>query len=239
MITKKSIQNVLGSTAYDSAHDTIGRIGHVYVDRQTGQPEWMTVQTGMVGGGRESFVPLEPAEVRNNEVVVPFDKKRIGNAPNIQADAAGNLSEQDEVQLYSYYGMQHPTIPAQTVKDGAMTRSEERLRVGTQTHETGRVHLRKYVVTEDQQQTVPVHKEKVRLEREPITDQNRGQAMPDISEADYEVVQREEQPVVAKETVPKERVRLAKDETTEQQTVGGQVRKERVDVQGLDEGQRR
>jgi uncharacterized protein (TIGR02271 family) len=238
MITRESIQNVLGNTAYDSAHDMIGRIGHVYVDNQTGQPEWMTVQTGMVGK-RESFVPLEPSELRGNEVIVPFEKQRVGNAPNVEADAAGHLSEQDEIQLYSYYGMQHPTIPAGTVRDGTMTRSEERLQVGTQMRETGRVHLRKHVVTEDQQQTVPVHKEKVRLEREPITDQNRGQAMPDISEADYEVVQREEQPVVAKETVPVERVRLAKDETTEEQTVGGQVRKERIDVEGLDEGQRR
>jgi uncharacterized protein (TIGR02271 family) len=236
MLTRESIQNVLGSTAYDSAHEKIGRIGHVYVDRQTGQPEWMTVKTGMFGK-RESFVPLEPAEVRDGEVVVPFEKKRVTNAPNVEANAAGNLSEQDEAQLYSYYGMQHPTIPAATVREGAMTRSEEQLRVGTEKRETGRVHLRKYVVTEDQQQTVPVHKEKVRLEREPITDQNRGQA--DISEADYEVVQREEQPVVAKETVPMEQVRLAKDETTEQQTVGGKVRKERVDVEGLDQGQRR
>jgi uncharacterized protein (TIGR02271 family) len=238
MITRESIPNVLGNTAYDNAHNMIGRIGHVYVDDRTGQPEWMTVQTGMAGK-RESLVPLEPAEVRGNEVIVPFEKQQVSNAPNVGADAAGHLSEQDEVQLYSYYGMQHPTLPAGTVRDGAMTRSEEQLRVGTEMRETGRVHLRKYVVTEDQQQTVPVHKEKVRLEREPITDQNRGQAMPDISESDYEVAQREEQPVVAKETVPMERVRLAKDETTEEQTVGGQVRKERIDVEGLGEGQRR
>src|SRR5262249_52540289 len=100
---------------------------------------------------------------------------------------------------------------------------------------------RKHVVTEDQQQTVPLRKERVRLEREPITDANRDQALsgPDIADADYEVVTHEERPVVSKETVPMERVRLAKDDVTEQQTVGGQVRKERIDAEGLYEDERR
>jgi uncharacterized protein (TIGR02271 family) len=243
MITRESIQGVLGTTAFDRGHDKIGRVGNVYVDDNTGQPEWLTVNTGMFGR-RETFVPVEPAEVRGDEVVVPFEKERITNAPNVDADAAGHLSEQDEASLYEYYGMTHPTIPAGTAQpsgDNAMTRSEQQLRVGTSTRETGRVHLRKYVVTEDESQTVPVHKETVRLEREPITDANRGAAMsgPDISEADYEVVRHEEEPVVATETVPKERVRLTKDESTEQQTVGGKVRKERVAVEGLEENRKR
>jgi uncharacterized protein (TIGR02271 family) len=243
MINRESIQSVLGTTAFDQGHDKIGRVGNVYVDDSTGQPEWLTVNTGMFGR-RETFVPVEPAEVRGSEVVVPFERERITNAPNVDADAAGHLSEQDEATLYEYYGMTHPTIPAGTVKrtgDKAMTRSEQQLRVGTSTRETGRVHLRKYVVTEDERQTVPVHKETVRLEREPITDANRGAAMsgPDISDADYEVVRHEEEPVVATETVPKERVRLTKDEATEQQTVGGKVRKERIAVDGLEENQGR
>jgi stress response protein YsnF len=51
--------------------------------------------------------------------------------------------------------------------DGAMTRSEERLHVGTEQAESGRARLRKYVVTEQVTQTVPVSHEEVRLEREP------------------------------------------------------------------------
>ena len=57
-----------------------------------------------------------------------------------------------------------------------MTLSEERLNVGTQTQETGRARLRKYVTTENVTQTVPVQREEVRLEREPITDENVGDA---------------------------------------------------------------
>ena len=116
--------------------------------------------------------------------------------------------------------------------DDAMTRSEDRLQVGTQTREAGRARLRKYVVTENVTQTVPVSHEEVRIEREPITDANLGDATagPSISEEEHEVVLHEERPVVAKETVPVERVRLDKEIVTEQQTVSEDVRKEQIDT---------
>jgi uncharacterized protein (TIGR02271 family) len=113
-----------------------------------------------------------------------------------------------------------------------MTLSEERLRVGTETVETGRVRLRKYVVTEMVTQTVPVSHEEVRLEREPITDANRDQAMTGepIGEAEQEITLHEQRPVVATETVPVERVRLATDTVQGEEDVSGQVRKERIDL---------
>ncbi len=116
--------------------------------------------------------------------------------------------------------------------DSAITRSEEQLRVGTQTQETGRARLRKYVVTENVTQTVPVSREEVRIEREPITDANVGDATsgPDISEEEHEVILHSEVPVVQKETVPVERVRLDTETVTEQQTVTEEVRKEQIDV---------
>jgi uncharacterized protein (TIGR02271 family) len=115
-----------------------------------------------------------------------------------------------------------------------MTVSEERLNVGTERRETGRARLRKYVVTENVTHTVPVQREEVRVEREPITDANRDDALsgPGISEEEHEVVLHEERPVVDKATVPVERVRLDTETVTDQETVGGEVRKERVDVEG-------
>ncbi len=104
--------------------------------------------------------------------------------------------------------------------------------MGTRSEEVGRARLRKYVVTEDVTQTVPVSREEVRVEREPITDANVGKAMdgPAISEEEHEVTLRAERPVVEKEAVPVERVRLDKDTVTEQQTVSDQVAKEQVEV---------
>ena len=118
--------------------------------------------------------------------------------------------------------------------DSAMTRSEERLKVGTERVETGRVRLRKYVVTENQTVTVPVEREEVRLEREPITDANAGAAYdgPAISEEEHEVVLSEERPVVEKEAVPVERVRLDTETVTENRQVSEEVRKEQIDLDG-------
>jgi uncharacterized protein (TIGR02271 family) len=115
--------------------------------------------------------------------------------------------------------------------DDAMTRSEERLNVGTETREAGRARLRKHVVTEHQQVEVPVSREEVRVEREPITDANRGAAYdgPAISEEEHEVVLTEERPVVEKEAVPVERVRLGTETVRDTETVGGEVRKEEVE----------
>src|ERR687897_727381 len=118
--------------------------------------------------------------------------------------------------------------------DDAMTRSEEELRVGKVDQERGRARLRKYVVTEEVQQTVPVRREEVRVEREPITDGNVDDALdgPAISEEEHEVVLHEEQPVVEKRTVPKERVRMDKQSVTDEAQVSEEVRKERIEADG-------
>jgi len=129
-------------------------------------------------------------------------------------------------------GAGHDTSGPNT--DDAMTRSEERLNVGTERVQTGRARLRKYIVTENQTVTVPVEREEVRLEREPITDKNVGAAMdgPALSEEEHEVTLSEERPVVDTETVPVERVRLGTETVTEQETVNKQVRKEQIDFDG-------
>ncbi|MGC0331503.1 uncharacterized protein (TIGR02271 family) [Streptomyces sp. SAI-170] len=115
--------------------------------------------------------------------------------------------------------------------DNAMTRSEERMHVGVERREAGRVRLRKYIVTEEEEHTVPLRHEEVRVEREPITEANRDAALsgPEISEAEHEVVLHEERPVVDTEVVPMERVRLTTEEHTEEETVRGRVRKERIE----------
>jgi uncharacterized protein (TIGR02271 family) len=93
------------------------------------------------------------------------------------------------------------------------------------------VRLRKYVVTENVTTTVPVSHEEARVEREPITEENRDAALsgPDISEEEHEVTLSAERPVVEKEAVPVERVRLGTETVTEQREVSEQIRKEQID----------
>ncbi|MER6153216.1 PRC and DUF2382 domain-containing protein [Streptomyces hirsutus] len=119
----------------------------------------------------------------------------------------------------------------------SMTRMEEEMHVRVERRETGRAKLHKYVVTEDVEQTVPVRHEEVRVVREPITEAEREAALSgaEIGEADYEVILHEERPVVETRAVPVERVRLTMEERTENETVRGRVRKERIESEGVPE----
>jgi uncharacterized protein (TIGR02271 family) len=236
-----------GRTLLDLDGGRIGTIDAIYLDDQTGQPEWALVNTGLFGT-KSSFVPLAQAFQSDLDVLVPYDKQLVKDAPRIDPDQ--HLSEAEERQLWRHYGLDYDrttrrrasgrnTVGRDTsgpTTDDAMTRSEEELRVGTAQREQGRVRLRKYVTTEQVEQTVPVRRERVRVEREPITDANRDAATsgPDISEEEHEVILREEEPVVEKRTVPKERVRLDKDTVTDEERVVEQVRKEQVEVQDED-----
>ena len=222
-----------GRTIIDRDGDKIGKIDDVYEDKQGGQAEWALVNTGLFGT-KKTFVPLHDAQPVGEDVRVPLEKGRVKDAPSIEPD--GELSESEERQLFEHYNVAYASdgdVSGPTTDD-AMTRSEEELRVGTERREAGRARLRKYVVTENEQRTVPVRREEVRVEREPIHEGNVDQALdgPEISEEEHEVVLHEERAVVDKEVVPKERVRLSTDEQTEQETISDTLRKERIETDG-------
>jgi uncharacterized protein (TIGR02271 family) len=281
MINETQIQQVIGTTAVDADGDKLGKVGEIYLDDETGRPEWATVHTGLFGT-KETFVPLAQAELSGEQLRFPYDKSKVKDAPKIDTD--GHLSPQEEQELYRYYGLGTGTTTETTAQtttgtagmagvagtsgrtdrdgdgvhddvqgravghdtsgpttDEAMTRSEERLNVGTRSEEVGRARLRKYVVTENVTETVPVSREEVRVEREPITDANIGNAMdgPAISEEEHEVTLHAERPVVEKEAVPVERVRLDKETVTEQERLSADVRKEEIEVDGVRDTDRR
>jgi uncharacterized protein (TIGR02271 family) len=129
-------------------------------------------------------------------------------------------------------GTGHDTSGPNT--DDAMTRSEEHASFGTQTRESGRARLRKHVVTERVTQDVPVSHEEVVVEREPITDANRGDAYSggDLTEEEHEVTLHEERPVVEKDVEAVERVRLGTETVTDTERVSTDVRREEIEVDG-------
>jgi uncharacterized protein (TIGR02271 family) len=112
----------------------------------------------------------------------------------------------------------------------SVLRSEERLRAGTETVEAGRVRLRKHVVTSQEQITVPVRREELRVTREPIKP-GEARTGATIGEEEREVILHEERPVVAKETVPVERVSLDTETVQENREVNETVRREEVEIE--------
>jgi uncharacterized protein (TIGR02271 family) len=258
MIDSNSINDLIGADVYGSGDAKIGTVGQVYVDNDTQAPTWVTIRTGLFGNS-ETFAPLTDANFDAGIVRVAYEKAFVKDAPRVDADGA--LSDEEEQSLYSYYGMTDTTAPrtegalydqdadrgvnahgteghdtSGPTTDDAMTRSEERLHVGTERVAAGRARLRKHVVTEQVTKTVPVSHEEVTLSREPITDANAADALagPDLSEEEHEVVLTEERVVTAKETVPVERVRLGTETVTEQQTVNEDVSHEEIELDDHD-----
>ncbi|MEV8503614.1 PRC and DUF2382 domain-containing protein [Actinoplanes sp. NPDC051475] len=260
MITRNDIPKLYGMDVYETDGGKIGSTDEVYLDAETGEPEWLAVKTGLFGT-KQSFIPLQRAEVGGDRIVVPFDKSTVKDAPRIDPD--GRLSPDEEDELYRYYGFSssggsltgdETTTATGTASydsdttgtdydrdssatgDDAMTRSEERLVADTRKEQVGKARLRKYVVTEQEQVSVPVSREEVRLEREPITEANRGDALSgaEISDGEHEVTLHAERPVVDTEAVPVERVRLGKEVVTDEESVTGEVRKEQIDFDDPD-----
>jgi uncharacterized protein (TIGR02271 family) len=250
MLGQDQIDQVQGSDVYGSDGSKIGSAGQVYLDDQTGQPAWVTVNTGLFGTN-ESFVPLSEASFSGDRVTVPYDKDKVKGAPNVSQD--GHITPEEERDLYEYYGMSYSSGYTETTTDtsydnrgvvgndvsgpetdNAMTRSEEQLRVGKMAETAGTARLRKYVVSENVSETVPLTQERAVLQREPITEANIGNATegPAISEEEHEVTLTSERPVVEKTVTPVERVRLDKEAVTTEETVTDEVRSERIEAEG-------
>jgi len=253
-----------GAPVRGSDGEKLGKIDAIYFDNDTDAPEWAAVKSGLFGG-HVSLVPLAQASWDGDTLSVPLDKAALKAAPHHDPDV--KISAADEDELYRHYGLTAgrfttavegtavdtsgsnerrdltgaPGVQGRDTSgpttDSAMTRSEEQLRVGTQTRESGRARLRKHVVTEHQQVTVPVSHEEITLSREPITDANRGDAYngPAISEEEHEVTLHAQRPVVGTEAVAVERIKLGTETVTDTETVSGKVRKEQIEFDATDD----
>jgi sporulation protein YlmC with PRC-barrel domain len=100
-IPKERIRQLRGDDLRDRDGDKIGTIEEIYLDVDTGAPEWALVSTGLLGSKR-TFVPLREA---TGTLRVPFDKATVKAAPKV--DPNGHLSRRDEAELYRHYGMEY------------------------------------------------------------------------------------------------------------------------------------
>ena len=237
-------QDIVGQTAFDVDGNKIGEVEYCYLDLDTDLPEWVAVKTGKLMG-KSRLVPLMDATMSDEGLRLAFGKDQIKGAPELDLDM--DLTEGEEAPLFAHYGLAYSEAQSDTGlpagraapatapagADDAMTRSEEELRVGKVRREAGRTRLRKYVVTENVTTTIPVQREEVRLEREPITEANVGAATTGsaISEDEHEVVLHEEEAVVTTQAVPKERVRLSKETVTTDEQVSADLRKEQIETE--------
>jgi uncharacterized protein (TIGR02271 family) len=168
----------------------------------------------------------------------PVDLGAAGSGPRHAAPGYDSPERTTPVEAEVETGNTAGSDAAGGPDDGAMTRSEEQLRVGTDRVATTRARLVKYVVTEDVQITVPIRREEIRVEQVPLdaVDDEPGESLVS-ADADSpstglpeEIVLHTERPVVTVEVVPVERVRLRVDLVEGQETVTEQVQRERIVV---------
>jgi uncharacterized protein (TIGR02271 family) len=241
------VNQLLGREVISSDGESLGQVEDVYVDPETGEPEFLMVASGLLKRRRHA-VPASGLTDMEETVQIPFGKEEVKDAPTVEAD--GELSEAEEEALYRHYqgSDDHPRSHTDEADDGddveqvdggdadsratdAMTRSEEELRiVGHQRRPRERVRLRKHQVTEYVTMRVPVTRDEVKVEHEPIDET----ADPATGEQDSgtAVTLSSEEPIVEKRVVPKERIRLGAETVTEDEQVSADVRKEHVDVEG-------
>ena len=244
----RDVHTLLGRTAYDVDGDRLGTITGAYLDNATGRPSWVTVERGGLFRTTRTFVPMDGVEVVDGGVRVAVPADAVRRAPHVDDDR--ELTRTDEEELLRHYGLDQqaapapepapePAAPAPEPEPDAMTRSEERVRVGTETVPTSRAVLRTTRVVEDRTFSVPLGRDQVQVAYEPlpdpgpapVTSQDRPVAGPgQDAAADDWVVLYEERLVVRTEWVPVERVRLRTVGVQGEELVNVDLRRERIDV---------
>lgn len=102
MANTNRIEDLANATAFDVDGDKVGGVQDVYVNDTTGQPDFISVNHGLFGGGT-SIVPLRGHTLRDGELHLAFPKARIEDAPDL--DENGHLTTEDQDAFYRHYGL--------------------------------------------------------------------------------------------------------------------------------------
>ena len=153
-----------GKTVVDRDGEKVGQLGALYLD-QSEHPAYAGVHTGLFRR-RESMVPLAGARELGDDVQLPYALEQIRSAPNVDADEA--LTDEEQDRLADHYGEPSQILSGNDGPEAEMVRSEEEVTFGVSPPKPReRVRLRKHVVVENVETTVPVRREEIRLEHEP------------------------------------------------------------------------
>ncbi|MEX2599659.1 MAG: PRC and DUF2382 domain-containing protein [Dehalococcoidia bacterium] len=259
--TIEELAAMKGGDLYSQEGDKVGIIDRVFYDTDSGRAEWIGVDNGgLFGiGSKTVLVPVEGAvgDERAGGLQVPYPRDLLKDAPTVDGD---EISESYERDVYEYYGLpftdHRPEVPAadEPLPEGqgtapmagdtpgtpgdTVSRHEEEFRVGKRDAQRP-VRLRKWVETQPVSEQADLRRETAHVEREQV---NRPAPGAEFGDEEVETTLHDEEPVIEKETVERERVRLAREERERHETVHGEVRREHVEAEGEfeaeDEGRR-
>jgi sporulation protein YlmC with PRC-barrel domain len=102
-IEKEHMLRFRGGQLTDRDGTQVGKVEEIYLDADSGEPEWALVHTGLFGSKR-TFVPLAGASEADGKLQVPLEKAKVSGAPQIEPD--GQLTKDEEAELYRHYGIE-------------------------------------------------------------------------------------------------------------------------------------
>ncbi|MBA3408256.1 MAG: DUF2382 domain-containing protein [Solirubrobacterales bacterium] len=153
-----------GSKVRAEDGDELGRLTELYLDGDS-RPAWASVKRGLLGG-TETIVPLAGAEEVDGDLRLPHHRRLFDEAPDVDPDV--ELTEQEESVLLDHWGRGWAP-PSGEETDTAMTRSEEEVELGKRTvRRAERVRIKKVLVEDEVTKTVPVRREVIQLETDPL-----------------------------------------------------------------------
>ena len=200
------IEDLANATAYDVDGDKVGGVKDVYVNDTTGQPDFVSVNHGLFGGG-DSIVPLRGHTLRDGELHLAFQKDRIEDAPDL--DENGHLTTEDQDAFYRHYGLEN-------------TQDVTTYETGNRVAETGAAGA---AGAAGAGAGYAAGERNVDTERRDVVDADRR----DVADND-EIIRSEEQLNVSKDRVETGEVRLRKYVVNETENVEVPVEREEVRV---------
>jgi sporulation protein YlmC with PRC-barrel domain len=115
-IDKDRMLDFRGEDVADEAGDKIGKVVEMYLDADSGEPEWALVHTGLFGS-KQTFVPLRGATEEDGGLRVPLKKQQVSDAPHMEP--SGQLTKDQESELYRHYGVERADRHPEPAEDDA------------------------------------------------------------------------------------------------------------------------
>jgi len=199
---------------------SIGTVADLIIDSSAMKVRQIEVSLDGSSRDQRALIPIEAADLdrgANAVVIHGMTLEQIRTLPAYGSADVGRTNRTYE-------------RPASRDESKRLTRAEEEVRIGKRAVQAGQVRVGKHVETERVSQPVTLEKERVTVERRPVSDTSRGDVRIGADEREIIVPIMEEEPVVEKRAVVKEELVIAKERVSERDNVETEVRKERFDV---------
>ncbi len=220
--------------ATDPQGEALGRVEDVYVDPDSGRPEFALIRQSKLGGlrHRNVLVPVHDARESDGTLHVPYDAETVRTAPDAD-ERATRLDPDGERAVLTHFG-EARAIAERDGDAASVVLHEERLEIGRRVVDHERLRVRKVIITEEVTVKVQLRREELEVIREPLGDgvtpgspSDRGLDDPGVGyDLPPDMVLYAEEPVVTTKVVPREHVRFHRHVVTDRVTINEQVRHE-------------